>query len=257
MVVVGAVISIEEAYSTEKIILAGISAALTAAAGNIINDILDKDSDKINHPERPIPSGRLTVKQAGIEYFILIVGACVIALFISQLAFIIVFLTSVLLFLYSNRLKKITLLGNITVAYLTGLAFIYGGVSVNNPQAAIIPALFAFFINLIRELVKDMQDVGGDTIAGIKTFPIKFGINQTKYLITFLTILLIAFTFVPFAYKIYRIKFFVIAMIIVNPLLVYFLTLLFKDDSIKNLKKLSNILKLDMVFGLLAIYLGV
>ena len=257
VVIVGALISKGETYETTNIILAGISAILTAAAGNIINDIIDKNADKINHPERIIPSGKLSVKQAGIEYFFLVIAACVISSFINQLSFLIVFLTSVLLFLYSNILKRIPLLGNITIAYLTGMAFIYGGVSVGHPRAALIPALFAFMINLIRELVKDIQDIDGDKNVGIKTFPIKFGIDSTKYLITFFVILLILTTFIPYAFDIYKIEFFILVMIVVNPILIFFLKLLYKNDFTANLNKLSNMLKLDMVFGLLAIFLGV
>ncbi|MEJ2493470.1 MAG: geranylgeranylglycerol-phosphate geranylgeranyltransferase [Ignavibacteriaceae bacterium] len=257
VVIVGALISKGETYETTNIILAGISAILTAAAGNIINDIIDKNADKINHPERIIPSGKLSVKQAGIEYFFLVIAACVISSFINQLSFLIVFLTSVLLFLYSNILKRIPLLGNITIAYLTGMAFIYGGVSVGHPRAALIPALFAFMINLIRELVKDIQDIDGDKNVGIKTFPIKFGIDSTKYLITFFVILLILTTFIPYAFEIYKIGFFILVMVVVNPILIYFLKLLYKNDFTVNLNKLSNMLKLDMVFGLLAIFLGV
>ena len=257
VVIVGALISKGETYETTNIILAGISAILTAAAGNIINDIIDKNADKINHPVRIIPSGKLSVKQAGIEYFFLVIAACVISSFINQLSFLIVFLTSVLLFLYSNILKRIPLLGNITIAYLTGMAFIYGGVSVGHPRAALIPALFAFMINLIRELVKDIQDIDGDKNVGIKTFPIKFGIDSTKYLITFFVILLILTTFIPYAFDIYKIEFFILVMIVVNPILIFFLKLLYKNDFTANLNKLSNMLKLDMVFGLLAIFLGV
>jgi len=257
VVCVGAAISRDITYELSKIFLAAVSAAFTAAAGNIINDILDKEADKINHPERAIPSGRVSVKLAGIEYFFFLIASCLIASFINQLAFIIVFLTNVLLFIYSNRLKKIPLLGNITVAYLTGMAFIYGGVSVGNPHAAIIPAVFALLINLIRELVKDIQDMEGDKNAGLKTFPLKFGVGKTKYMITFLAIFLILATIVPYAYNFYKIEFFIVVMIIVNPILIYFLKILYKNDLTGNLNKLSNMLKLDMIFGLLAIFLGV
>lgn len=256
VVVVGAVICIEESYSPKSIILAAISAALTAAAGNVINDILDREADKINHPARPIPAGKLSTKHAVFEYLILVITANIIALLIHQLAFIIVFLTTILLFLYSNKLKKIPLLGNIIVAYMTGMAFIFGGVVVGNPYGALIPALFAFLINLIRELVKDIQDIEGDKKVNLKTWPIKHGIKSSKYLILFFTLLLFISTIIPFIYQIYKIEFFVIVIIIVNPVMIYFIKNLYKDDSLKNLNKLHNMLKLNMVFGLIAILLG-
>jgi len=256
VVIVGAIICINTGYSISKIILAGISAGLTASAGNVINDIIDKNADKINHPERPLPSGKISVRLAVIEYLVLVVSAVAISFFINRLALNVVLLTTVLLLIYSTRLKRIPLLGNFTIAFLTGFAFIYGGVAVDNPRAAVIPALFAFFINFIRELVKDLQDIRGDSAAGIKTFPNQFGIVPTKYFITFLTIVLIAATVYPFIYKIYNIEFFVVVMIFVNPLLVYVLKSLYENNEPTNLIKLSNLLKLDMVFGLAAIFFG-
>ena len=256
VVIVGAIICATEAYSINIILMAAISAALTAAAGNVVNDVYDKESDKINHPERPLAKGIISDNEAWTAYFILTLLAVLISAFINQVAFAIVILTSVLLYLYSIRLKRIPLLGNITIAYLTGLAFVYGGVAVNNVFDAFIPAVFAFMINLIRELIKDIQDIEGDKTTGLVTFPIKFGTQVTIILITSLTVTLIATTFYPFVYQIYNIEFFVVAMILVNPLLVYFLKLLYEDKHYKNLNKLSNMLKLNMVIGLLAIFLG-
>ena len=256
VVIVGALICINGDYSINKILLAAVAAALTAGAGNIINDIFDKEADKINHPERPMAKGIISTGNAWIEYFILTLLAVAASYLISQTALVVVFLTSVLLYLYSARLKKIPLLGNITVAYLTGLAFIFGGIAVNNVSGALIPAVFAFFINFIRELIKDMDDIEGDTKVGLQTFPKRFGTKASIILITFLTITLIAFTFYPFIKNIYNIEFFVIVMLVVNPILVYFLKLLYEKDGDKNLNKLSNMLKLDMLFGLLAIFLG-
>jgi geranylgeranylglycerol-phosphate geranylgeranyltransferase len=256
VVIVGAFICVEGDDSINKILLAGLSAALTAGAGNIVNDIYDKEADKINHPERPLAKGIISTRNTWIEYFILTLLAIAASSLISQTASIIVFLTSVLLYLYSVRLKKIPLLGNITVAYLTGLAFIFGGIAVNNVRGAFIPAVFAFLINFIRELIKDMDDIEGDTKAGLQSFPNKFGMKATILLITSLTFTLIAFTFYPFIKNLYNIEFFVLAMLVINPILVYFLKLLYDKDAGKNLNKLSNMLKLNMLFGLLAIFLG-
>lgn len=126
-----------------------------------------------------------------------------------------------------------------------------------NPFAAIIPALFAFLINLIREIVKDMEDVEGDRKADAITFPIKFGVQKTKFLILGIAISLVIFTLYPFLTNLYKIEYFIIAMIIVNPILVYSMKLLFETETRGSLNKISNLLKLNMVFGLIAIYFGV
>jgi geranylgeranylglycerol-phosphate geranylgeranyltransferase len=227
------------------------------ASGNIINDIFDIEIDRINRPSRPLSSGLIKINFALFFYFILVLISLALSLLISQSAFTIVLISHLILFLYSKYLKKIPLIGNITVAFLTGLVFIFGGVAVGNPSAAIIPASFAFLINLIREIVKDMEDIEGDRKVDVITFPIKFGFQKSKFLILVITILLVLFTLYPFLTKLYKIEFIIVVMILVNTILVYSLKLLFENNSDKNLKKVSNLLKLDMIIGLIAIYLGV
>jgi len=253
---VACIISIYGDYSVLKIILAGLSGALTASAGNVINDYFDIEIDKVNRPHRVLPKGELTLKEA-LNFYIFLTGiALLFSVFISLLALLEVFFAAALLFLYSYRIKRIPLLGNFVVAFLTGFAFIYGGIAVNNVEAAMIPALFAFLINFIREIVKDMEDIEGDKQQGINSYPAVHGFKKAKTLIVFITIVLIILTVFPFIQELYKIEYFLVVMIFVNPLLVYIIKSLFDDDSNKNLNKLSNLLKLNMVIGLTAIFLG-
>ena len=256
-VVIATIICLPTKIPELYVLLAAFSAAQTAASGNIINDIFDIEIDKINRPLRPLPSGKITVKEAYTLYFVLLILSISFSLIISYLAFIIVIISNLLLLLYAKYLKRIPLIGNITVAFLTGMVFIFGGVVVENPSTAIIPATFAFLVNLIREIVKDMQDFEGDEKNGIKTFPVKFGFQKSKFIILFISLALILYTLYPFITQIYRIEYFIVVMIIVNPILVYCLKILFQDHSLKNLNKISNLLKISMVFGLIAIFLGV
>jgi geranylgeranylglycerol-phosphate geranylgeranyltransferase len=256
-VIVAAIISSPDKFSGLNVFLAAIAASLVMASGNIINDIYDIEIDKINRPDRPLPSGKISNKKALALYFIFLLLSLIFSWFINLPAFLIVAMTNLILYLYSTFFKRIPLVGNITVAFLTGLVFIFGGVVVDNPIAAIVPAVFAFLINLIREIVKDMEDVEGDNKAGVVTFPIQFGFQKSKILILLITIFLLLFTLYPFLTKLYKIEYFIAVMVIVNPILVYCLKIIFENNSGKNLKKISNLLKLSMVFGLFAIYLGV
>jgi len=256
-VIVAAVICLPGHSIELNVFLAALSASLVMASGNIINDIYDIDIDRVNKPSRPLPSGKISIKEAYILYFVFIAASVFISSLLNEKAIAIVLVSILLLFLYSKYLKRIPLVGNITVAILTGLVFIFGGVVVENLAAAIVPAVFAFLINLIREIVKDMEDVEGDKKAGVITFPIKFGSLKSKLFISLITISLILYTLYPFITQLYKIEYFIIVMVIVNPLLVYCLKILFADESVKNLKKISNLLKLSMVFGLIAIYVGV
>jgi len=256
-VIVAAIICSPDKFPGLNVFLAALAASLVMASGNVINDIYDIGIDKINKPLRPLPSGNITIKEAYALYFIFIVTSIFISALVNEKALAIVLISILLLFIYSKYLKRIPLVGNVTVAFLTGLVFIFGGVVVENPSAAIIPAMFAFLINLIREIVKDMEDVEGDTKSGVVTFPVKLGSQKSKIFISLITISLILYTLYPFITQIYKIEYFVVVMVIVNPILVYCLKILFEDHSVKNLKKVSNLLKLSMVFGLIAIYIGV
>ena len=256
VIVVAAIISIEGEYNLGIILLAAITGGLTAASGNIINDFYDIEIDRINRPERPLASNKISVKSALNYYLSLMFISIVISFEINFTAFLIVIITHALLFLYSFKLKKIAFVGNMTVSCLTGLAFIFGGVAVNNYSNAIIPAVFAFLINLIRELVKDMEDIPGDEQLDINTLPIKIGTHKTKHYLLIISSLLMLCTFYPFITAQYKIEYFLFVMIIVNPILVYVIKSLFEDDTKPNLNKLSFILKLDMIFGLTAIFLG-
>jgi geranylgeranylglycerol-phosphate geranylgeranyltransferase len=257
VIIVASVISIENSYSSAKIILAGFSGALTAAGGNIINDYFDISIDKINKPQRVLPAGRLSLKEALIFYSVLSIAALIVSSFININAFIIVFSALIFLFFYSYQVKKIPLLGNIIVSFLTGLTFIFGGIAVNNIQAAVIPAVFALLINFVREIIKDMEDIEGDSNRGIITYPLFYGFKKAKIIVVIVTAVLIILTLFPFIINFYAIEYFLIIMIFVNPLLIYILKSLFDDDSVKNLNRLSNLLKLNMIFGLIAIFFGI
>ncbi len=105
-------------------------------------------------------------------------------------------------------------------------------------------------------MIKDIEDIPGDKKLGITTLPIKIGIHKTKHYLLIISAFLILCTFYPFITAKYKIEYFIFVMIIVNPILVYVIKSLFEDDSTQNLNKLSFILKLDMIFGLTAIFLG-
>jgi geranylgeranylglycerol-phosphate geranylgeranyltransferase len=255
-IIISGIICADYYFSSVAIVLAAFSGALSAASGNIINDYFDVETDKINRPDRPLVSNVLARRNAISIYIIFSVISLFISYFINPAALLTNVCALTLLFFYSYKFKKVILLGNLIVAFLTGLAFIYGGIAVNNFKSALIPAIFAFLINFIRELVKDMEDIEGDKSAGVFSFPYLYGLKLSKLIITAFSVILIISTFIPFVYNLYRIEYFVIVMAVVNPVLVYSLKSLYKNDEKKNLNKISFMLKLDMLFGVLAIYLG-
>jgi len=255
-VLVGVIICAEVKPSFQIIFFAMLSAALSSAGGNVINDIVDIEIDKISHPKRVLASNLISAKSANLFYYLVVAISIALSSLININSFIIVIAANALLLLYSLYLKKIPLVGNLIVSILTGLTFIYGGVVSENISFAFIPAGFALLINFIREIIKDMQDAEGDSKNGVITYPVKNGFDSAKKIILITSTVLIVFTFVPFYFNFYKIEYFVLVMLIVNPMLVFNVKSLYENHSNKNLKRLSGLLKLAMVFGLAAIYFG-
>lgn len=238
------------------IFYAAITGALVGSAGNVINDFFDIEIDKINRPSRPLPANKITPKEALILYFILNMLAIILAIKINILSIIIVVVSIVTIFFYSYNLKKIPLVGNFVVSFFTGLAFVFGGAAVGNISDSIIPAVFAFLINMIREIIKDIEDIDGDVKSGVITFPAKYGIKKSIRLMIVLTFILLFATIIPFAINFYKIEYFIIVMLTVNILLVYFVKNIIHLSETTNLRKMSNLLKIIMIFGLIAIFYG-
>ncbi len=238
------------------IIIAALSAAFVSSSGNVINDYFDVEIDKINRPDRVLPSGLLTKSSAMIYYILLVLLSLVFALFVNSTAFIIALAAIISIFIYSLKFKSVPLAGNFIVAFFTGFTFIYGGVAVNNWEGGIFPAIFAFLINLMRELTKDIEDIKGDKAEGIRTFPIVFGIDKTKNIIIALSVLLIISTLFPFYLSIYNIEYLVLVLFTVDLLLVYLNKALLNAEKIEEFHRISSLMKLAMVLGLIAIYTG-
>ena len=170
VVVVAILISKNTELELSKIVLASLAAALVAAAGNIVNDFYDVETDKISHPNRILVMGVITKKEALFEYQFLNLIAVIISAYLSITLLIIVFVSIVLLFFYSYLFKQKPLIGNIIISFLAGMAFIYGGFVSGNPLDAIIPALFAS--NLGDTIQKDYNETLAqffDLIVGTST----------------------------------------------------------------------------------------
>lgn len=246
-----------ELLFSSQIIIISIASMFSCAAGNVINDIFDFEIDKINRPDRELPSGRLTIRQARIIYFLLIATSLILANAAGLNFFIFVLCANVLLFFYSYLLKKILLVGNITVSIATALPLIIGGMAADNIDDIIIPAAFAFFINFIREIIKDIEDTKGDMSGNSNSLAINFGEKTAIKIFSAVTFFFMILTTIPFFTNIYRIEYFLIIMIVVNPLFVYILKILYKSPELASYRKASGLIKLNMFLGIIAIVAGV
>jgi len=199
-------------------LLTAVSASLIAAGGNVINDIYDIETDKINRPERALPSGKISLNAAFNYYLLLTSCGIVISVIISYLAFAVAFTVFAGLWFYATTLKRLPLAGNIAIAIFTGMVFPYGALAAGELSAGYFPFLFAFLTTLIREVLKDLEDTGGDRQTGARTFPVLYGEQKGKLFVRVTAVILFFATLLPFILEVYKIEFFIITMIVVNPL---------------------------------------
>lgn len=161
-----------------------LSTLILAASGYMINDYYDVKIDYVNKPQEVIV-GKI-LKRRSVMFFHTVLNLLGIGLgmFISLKVGFINFVAAFLLWLYSNSLKRLPLVGNLTVAFLTGLAiWIIGFYYQTSLLLISVYANFSFFINLIREIIKDIEDRQGDRKHGSKTLPIVLGFRNTKKVI--------------------------------------------------------------------------
>ncbi|WP_456481961.1 geranylgeranylglycerol-phosphate geranylgeranyltransferase [Methanopyrus sp.] len=156
-------------------ILAPVVAAVVCAGGNAINDYFDAEVDAVNRPDRPIPSGRVSPRSARAFALGCFVVGITLAAAINGVCLAIAVLNSVLLYLYSWRLKGTPLVGNVVVSYLVGSCFLFGAAVGRRPAPAVWLFVLAFLANLVREILKDLEDVEGDAALGLRTLPVAYG----------------------------------------------------------------------------------
>jgi geranylgeranylglycerol-phosphate geranylgeranyltransferase len=160
------------------LLLAGVSTACVTAGGNVLNDLLDQESDRTNHPDRPLVQGTIrpgTAHALGAGLFVVAVLSVAPQIPTHPAVGAILGAALAAVFGYELYLKASGLAGNLVVALLTGLVFLYGGASVG-PWPLVVPfALLAFLATLSREVIKDMEDAAGDVDR--RTVPRVYGLG--------------------------------------------------------------------------------
>ncbi len=149
------------------VLLAALSTSLVTAGGNVLNDLLDREGDRTNHPDRPLVTGAISVKMAralAVALFVLGVAVVVPVILIEPLVGLLLALAVGALLGYEFRLKSRGFVGNLVVGFLTGMVFLYGGAAAGNALLLAPFAAMAFLATLSREVVKDMEDVAGTSV---------------------------------------------------------------------------------------------
>ena len=241
-----------------NIIYAILVVVFFTAGANTLNDYFDYEIDMVNRPNRPLSSGGVLKKHAliySILYFI-------IGLFFAyQLNYnskiISIFISFPLLILYNYSLKGYPLIGNIVVALILSLTFIFAGCVFNNIPPMITPSILAFGLTLIREIIKDIADIKGDKLVGLKTFPVIYGREKAFSLCVVLSVLFGVGAFIPFINGYYNIFYGVLLILTVEIPLAKVVILIINKPSITMIKKSADLLKISTFGGLLSILVGI
>ncbi|MBY0535148.1 MAG: geranylgeranylglycerol-phosphate geranylgeranyltransferase [Chitinophagaceae bacterium] len=255
------------------------ASVLIAAGGYIINDYFDINIDRINKPDKLVVDKIIRRRWAIIWHWLMSTAGILISFFVGWKLSHTIFLglfnigCVVLLWFYSTTFKKKLLSGNIIISILTawvvfvlyaaefGYSVTYGGLESIDALAkvfklAVVYAGFAFIISLIREVVKDIEDMAGDSKYGCKTMPVVWGVRVSKvFIATWLIVLMASITIL----QLYVIRFgwwlsiSYAAILIIAPLLLIFLKLS-KAKSTQDFHQLSNWIKAVMMTGILSMF---
>jgi geranylgeranylglycerol-phosphate geranylgeranyltransferase len=236
------------------ILLASIAAFLVTGAGNVLNDYYDYKLDKKAHPERPIPSGEVSPKDALTFAMMLFTTGILITILINWMCVMIAILNTALLFQYEKKYKAKGLSGNVIISYLTASVFLFGGASVLSFKFVPIFFLLALFANVGREITKDIEDMKADA-AFRKTLPLTSGKKTAAILAIRFVVAAVVLSFLPLAILIWapvylgKVLLYLAFVIVADIVFIYSCTMVMKNPG-----KAQSRMKDAMIIAMLSFF---
>ena len=240
-------------FTSIPLLLAVIVTFFITAGSMTFNDAYDWEIDAINHPNRPIPKGIITQKQMLQFTAVLFIIGLILTFFINLLCTGIYIFSVGFLAVYELFTKKYGIMGNITVAFVSSIAFTFGGAAVGNPYATLPLTILGFLIIFGREIVMDIRDADGDKQMRL-TLPHQIGIRNASLISSILLLLAIAISPLPYILNIVSLWYiyFIIPVDIITILtVIWFL----KDH--KNAAISAHIIRGALALGLIGFIMGI
>ncbi len=234
-------------YWLELLIASGIVFTFIAA-GNSLNDYMDREVDRRAHPERPIPSGRLSEMAALRISSVLFAVSLGLSLFLDFLSVLIVTSAIAVMVLYELRLKREGLSGNLSIASLTGALFLLGGAVVDGIEMTVAVAAMAFLATLGREIVKDIEDMGADFDR--RTLPKRIGARRAGLVGSAAFVIAVGTSFQPFLMGFFGLGYLPIVLV-ADGIFIYCSIVHFRNP-----RKGQRWAKIGMVVALIAFLVG-
>jgi len=242
------------------------ASAVTIASGYIINNFYDSRKDLINRPNKSMLDRLVSQKTKLTVYFSLNFLAVLMAGIVSWRAFLFFSAYIFLIWFYSHKIKKYPIVGNLTAAFMAVIPFFaillyfYNSISfeeIENHRSHFVVisahAMFLFLLLLIREMIKDLENLKGDLANDYHTIPITYNEKVSKKIITVLTFLTIIPVYILI--DIYDVGYMDIYFYACFIVLIFFLFYLWKSNSKEQFLLLHNVLKFLIVSGVFCIVL--
>ena len=240
----------------ETLTLFGFTTAFClTGASMVINDYYDRYTDKVNAPQRPIPSGLISMREALSFASSLAVIGIASALFTNTICIILSLIFFVISVYYNVKGKEYGLLGNLMVSICVAITFIYGGLTYkgigNSFHSILLFSTMAFLINTGREITKDIEDIEGDKVRGVKTLAIRLGSRKAALIAVLFYISAIFLSSIPWLFNLVTWTYIPFVLVADIGFLISSILLL-RDYSKDNAKKVKVFVLIWMLFGLLA-----
>ncbi|MEM1687374.1 MAG: geranylgeranylglycerol-phosphate geranylgeranyltransferase [Zestosphaera sp.] len=188
-----------------SLIIPLLAVGLVSSAGYVVNDYFDIEVDKINKPYRPIPSGRVTPKEAIYLTLTLIIVGVTPSLTVGPYTAVFVLVNTLLVVLYSYKIKELGFVGNVIVSLEGAFTIILGALTPSEllndlslVRFSLMPAIYAFTLLLAREIIKTIEDIRADEVRNVKSLPRVIGVSKSSIIALTLQLLIVGISLIPF-----------------------------------------------------------
>ena len=256
-VLIGEIIALGQFPSIREALLGFACVFFISGSALILNDYFDLEVDRVNAPNRPLPSGSVSPSETIILTVIAIVVGLATALALNTLAFLLCIIAGVVGILYNWKFKEAGLLGNLMVCTSVALTFILGGVAVGRPWNQIVWtfSLIAFLIDLGEEIAGDAMDMEGDKKRDSKSIAILNGKNFALRLSGFLFALVVLISLIPVLFHWLGVSY-LIMILIMDAIIIVFTVRLLQSKTPDEGRKSMRRIYLGALVGMLAFLIG-
>ncbi|SRR6266498_460873 len=256
-VILGEIIALGEFPPIRELALGFFSGFFISGSAIVLNDYFDLEVDKVNSPNRPLPAGVISPREAIVLTALATLLGLGASLLLGFPSFILCSIFWLIGFLYNWKFKEAGLSGNLMVSSSVGITFILGGIAVGEPWNKIVWcfALIAFFIDLGEEIAGDAMDMAGDQKRNSKSIAIRHGRKFALALSGLFFGMVILISLVPILFHWLGISY-LIMIFITDTIIIIFTMRLLKSKTPDEGRRSMRQIYLGALFGMLAFMIG-